>query len=59
MLCYEVFCEEKKQIPYQMFSEIFPQWITLMQPDMFVMHQGRSTDIGLDRIVEFLNKKHE
>ena len=29
------------------------------QPDMFIMHQGRSTDIGLDRIVEFLNKKYE
>ena len=59
MLCYEVFCEEKKQIPYQLFSEIFPQWIMLMQPDVFIMHQGRSTDIGLDRIVEFLNKKYE
>lgn len=57
MLCYEVFCEEKKQIPYQVFMEAFPQWITLMQ--MSEMKIGVPWQQGLDRIVEFLNKRYE
>ena len=61
MLCYEVFCEEKKQIPYQVFAEALSQWMILQQPDVFVMGGSfeRVTDIGLSRIVEFLNNKYE
>lgn len=60
-LCYEVFCEEKKQIPYQEFVQIFPQWI--MQMNIEAVFRTGNMDMavedGLDKIVEFLNKKYE
>ena len=62
MLCYEVFCEEKKQIPLQQFQESLPHWIMTMQPDVFVMGGGNlnhCTEVGLNKIVEYLNKKYE
>lgn len=62
MLCYEVFCEEKGKITLQQFQESFPHWVMTMQPDVFVMGGGNlnhCTEVGLNKIVEFLNKKYE
>ena len=62
MLCYEVFCEEKGQIPLQQFQGALPNWIMTMQPDVFVMGGGNMshcTEVGLNKIVEFLNRKYE
>ena len=62
MLCYEVFCEEKKQIPLQQFQADLPNWIMTQQPDVFVMGGGNlnhCTEVGLNKIIEFLNKKYE
>ena len=62
MLCYEVFCEEKKQIPLQQFQADLPNWIMTMQPDVFVMSGGnlnQCMEIGLEKIVKYLDKKYE
>lgn len=54
MLCYEVFCEEKKQIPLNIFQEYFPIWIASMD-----IHSAMfGIDNSLSKIVEFLNKKY-
>jgi len=61
ILCYEVFCEEKGNIPLQQFQSALPHWIMTMQPDVFVMSGGdlnHCTEVGLNKIVEFLNKKY-
>ena len=62
MICYEVFCEEKGQITLQKFQQALPHWIMTMQPDVFIMSGGdlnHCTEVGLEKIVEFLNKKYE
>lgn len=62
MLCYEYFCEEKKKIKYEEFQQLFPNWLLTMQPDVFVMSGGdirEVTDVGVGKIVEYLNKKYE
>lgn len=61
MLLYNIFCEEKKQIPYGIFIQALPQWIMTMQPDVYVMNGGDldiCTNIGLERIVNHLDYKY-
>lgn len=62
LLCYEVFCEEKGKIPFEEFQSVFPHWIMMQQPDVFVMGGGdlnSCTQDGLIKIVEYLDKKYE
>ena len=60
MICYEIFCEKKKQIPYNTFTDLFPQWLITRQPDLYVMTAGdinKVTEVGLERIIEHFNKE--
>lgn len=62
MLCYEVFCEEKGKITLQQFQESLPHWIMMQQPDVFVRGGGNlnhCTEVGLNKIVDYLNKKYK
>ena len=61
MFCYEYFCEEKKQLDFNIFRQSLSMWLIQMQPDVFVMSGGdeeRNLQIGTDKIVNYLKQKH-
>ena len=61
MLCYEYFCEEKKQLDFNIFRQSLSMWLLQMQPDVFIMNGGdeeRNLAVGIERIVEYLKQKH-
>ena len=60
MLCYEVFCEEKKQIPLQQFQESLPHWIMTQKVDdiLFTGNIKEAVEQGLKQIVEYLDVKY-
>ena len=61
MLCFEYFCEEKKQLDFNIFRQSLSMWLIQMQPDVFVMSGGdeeRNLQIGTDKIVNYLKQKH-
>ena len=61
MFCYEYFCEEKKQLDFNIFRQSISMWLIQMQPDVFIMGGGdeeRNLQIGTDKIVNYLKQKH-
>lgn len=61
MLCYEYFCEEKKQLDFNIFKQSLSMWLIQMQPDVFIMggrDEERNLQIGTDKIVNYLKQKH-
>ena len=61
MLCFEYFCEEKKQLDFNIFRQSLSMWLLQMQPDVFIMNGGdeeRNLAVGIERIVEYLKQKH-
>ena len=57
MLCYEVFCEQKPQIPLQQFQELFPQWLIQRDLQTFMKYNG-STDKCMEEVIKYLDNKH-
>ena len=61
MLCYEYFCEEKKQLDFNLFRQSLSMWLLQMQPDVFIMSGGneeRNLQICVERIVNYLKQKY-
>ena len=61
MLCYEYFCEEKKQLDFNIFRQSLSMWLLQMQPDVFIFNGGdeeRNLQIGVEKIVNFLKQKY-
>lgn len=61
MLCYEYFCEEKKQLDFNIFRQSLSMWLIQMQPEVFVMSGGdeeRNLQIGVDKIINYLKTKY-
>lgn len=61
MLCYEIFVESQtNQIPFQVFQQAFPQWLVLMQPDVYVMNGGDTNkviQVGAEKIIKYFDDK--
>ena len=61
MICYEYFCEEKKQLDFNIFRQSLSMWLLQMQPDVFIMSGGdeeRNLAVGVEKIVNYLKQKH-
>ena len=61
MLCYEYFCEEKKQLDFNIFRQSLSMWLLQMQPDVFIMSGGdeeRNLAVGVEKIINYLKQKY-
>ena len=61
MLCYEYFCEEKKQLDFNIFRQSLSMWLLQMQPDVFIMSGGdeeRNLAVGIEKIINYLKQKY-
>ena len=61
MFCYEYFCEEKKQLDFNIFRQSLSMWLLQMQPDVFIMSGGdeeRNLAVGVEKIINYLKQKY-